>query len=65
MNYSPVEAFIGEIRLFAGDYAPMGWAFCSGQTLQVQSNMALYAILSNQYGGDRNSTFQLTNLAPL
>ena len=65
MSYSPVESFIGEIRLFAGDYEPAGWAFCSGQTLQVAQNQALYAILGPRYGGDGRSTFQLPNLAPL
>ena len=59
------EGTIGEIRLFAGNFAPYLWSFCDGSTLEIQSNPALYSILGNQYGGDGRTTFQLPNLGPL
>ncbi|MGY4688556.1 phage tail protein [Salibacterium sp. K-3] len=51
--------FIGEIRLFAGDYVPEGWAFCDGQLLSVNGNEALYYLIGTQYGGDGRQTFAL------
>lgn len=60
-----VEGTIGEIRLFAGTFAPRGWAFCDGSTLSIAQNTALYSILGPQYGGDGKTSFQLPNLAPL
>jgi len=59
------EGTIGEIRLFAGNFAPQNWAFCKGQTLSVNQYMALYSILGVQYGGDGKVNFQLPNLAPM
>lgn len=59
------EAFIGEIRLFSGTFAPKGWEFCQGQTLQVNGNEALHSIPGNRYGGNGSSNFQLPKLAPL
>lgn len=59
------EGTIGEIRLFAGNYAPQYWAFCNGQTLPINQNAALFSILGTQYGGDGRTNFQLPNLAPL
>lgn len=59
------EGFIGEIRLFAGSFAPRGWAYCDGSTLAIPGNEALYSILGTQYGGDGRQNFQLPNLAPL
>ena len=57
------DAYIGEIRLFAGNYAPEGWALCQGQLLSINQNQALYAIIGNYFGGDiRNSTFALPDL---
>lgn len=56
------EPFLGEIRLFAGTYAPKGWAFCDGQLLQVRDNPQLFSILLNRYGGDGRTTFALPNL---
>lgn len=56
---------IGEIRLFAGNFEPIGWAFCSGQTLSIASNVALFSIVGTQYGGDGVNNFQLPNLEPL
>ncbi|CAB9510075.1 Hemolysin-type calcium-binding repeat 2 copies family protein [Seminavis robusta] len=50
---------LGEIRMFAGNFAPAGWAFCNGQVLSIQSNSALFAILGSIYGGDGRNTFAL------
>jgi microcystin-dependent protein len=56
------DPFIGEIRIFAGNFAPRGWAFCNGQTLPVAQHTALFAILGTTYGGDGRTTLQLPNL---
>lgn len=56
------EPFIGEIRIFGGDFAPRGWAFCSGQLLSISQNTALFSILGTTYGGDGRTTFQLPDL---
>lgn len=53
------EPFVGEIRLFANNYAPQGWMFCEGQILPINTNQALYAILGNVYGGNGVTTFAL------
>lgn len=53
------EPFLGEIRLFANNYAPRGWMFCEGQILQINQNQALYSLLGNVYGGDGLTTFAL------
>ncbi len=60
-----MDGVIGEIRLFAGNFAPRSWAVCDGQTLAIVDNQALFSILGTQYGGDGRTTFQLPNLAPL
>lgn len=57
------EPFIGEIRIFAGNFAPRGWAFCQGQLLPIAQNDALFALLGTTYGGDGRTTFALPNLA--
>lgn len=57
-----MDPYIGEIRLFAGSYAPMGWAFCNGQTLNVQQNTVLYSVIGNTFGGNPGSTFNLPDL---
>jgi microcystin-dependent protein len=57
-----VNPYIGEIRMFAGDYAPAGWALCDGQLLPVNENQTLYAILGTAYGGDGRTTFALPDL---
>lgn len=57
-----IEAFIGEIRMFAGNYAPEGWLPCDGRQLQVSQYQALYALLGNAYGGNGSTTFNLPNL---
>ena len=62
------DQFIGEIRIFAGGFAPVGWAFCNGQLMTIIQNTALFALIGNIYGGDGKTTFGLPNLqgaAPL
>lgn len=56
------EPFLGEIRVFAFNYAPEGWATCDGQILPIQQNNALFALLSTIYGGNGSSTFGLPDL---
>lgn len=56
------EPFLGEIRMFAGNFAPRGWAFCDGQLLSISQNSALFAILGTTYGGDGRTTFALPDL---
>ena len=53
------EPFIGEIRMFAGNFAPRGWAFCDGQLLAVSQNDALFSLFGTIYGGDGRTTFGL------
>lgn len=57
-----MDAYLGQITLFAGNYAPEGWALCNGQLMQVAQNQALYAVIGNTYGGSPGSTFALPNL---
>jgi len=57
-----MDPYVGEIRLFAGNYAPRGWAFCHGQQLEIRSNLALYAVIGTTYGGDGKNYFQLPDL---
>jgi microcystin-dependent protein len=54
--------FIGEIRMFGGNFAPAGWAFCNGQTLPIAENEPLFVLLGTTYGGDGQNTFQLPDL---
>lgn len=56
------EAFIGEIRMFAGNFAPRSWAFCDGQLLAVSGNDALFSLLGTIYGGDGRTTFALPDM---
>jgi microcystin-dependent protein len=56
------EPFIGEIRMFGGNFAPRGWALCDGQLLPIASNSALFSIVGTMYGGDGRSTFGLPDL---
>jgi len=56
------EPYIGEIRLFAGNFAPAGWAFCDGQLLAISENDALFNLIGTTYGGDGQETFALPNL---
>src|SRR5207302_608730 len=54
--------FVAEIRIFAGNFAPTGWATCNGQILPISQNTALFSLLGTTYGGDGKSTFALPNL---
>jgi len=56
------EPYIGEIMMWAGNYAPEGWAFCDGSLMRINQNPALFALLGTMYGGDGVSTFGLPNL---
>ena len=56
------DPFIAEINMFAGNFAPRGWAFCSGQLLPIAQNTALFSLLGTTYGGDGRTTFQLPDL---
>jgi microcystin-dependent protein len=56
------EPFLAEIRIFSFNFAPNGWALCNGQTLSINSNQALFALLGTTYGGNGTTTFQLPNL---
>lgn len=57
-----MDAYIGTIILWAGSYAPQGWAFCDGKTLPVNQYQAVAVVLGNNYGGDGYTTFALPNL---
>src|SRR5579884_2122904 len=54
--------FVAEIRIFAGNFAPRGWALCNGQLMPISQNTALFSLLGTTYGGDGKSTFALPNL---
>jgi microcystin-dependent protein len=54
--------FVAEIRIFAGNFAPTGWALCNGQLLPISQNTALFSLLGTFYGGDGKATFALPNL---
>lgn len=56
------EPFVGEVRMFAGNFAPRGWAFCDGQLLAVSQNDALFSLLGTIYGGDGRTTFGLPDM---
>ncbi|MEH3114782.1 phage tail protein [Pedobacter terrae] len=57
-----MEGTIGEIRMFAGNFAPYSWAFCAGQAFSIRTYTALYAIIGTYYGGDGTTTFKLPDL---
>ena len=54
--------YLGEIRMFAGSFAPLGWAFCNGQSILIEDNDPLYTLIGTTYGGDGVTTFNLPNL---
>jgi microcystin-dependent protein len=54
--------FLGQIKMFAGNFAPVGWLFCQGQILSISQNTALFSLLGTTYGGNGTSTFALPNL---
>jgi microcystin-dependent protein len=57
------QPFVGEIRMFAGNFPPVGWMFCEGQLLPISENETLFQLIGTTYGGDGQSTFALPNLA--
>lgn len=57
-----MEPLIGSIMMFAGDFAPQGWALCDGQLLPISQNQALFSIIGTTYGGDGKTTFALPDL---
>jgi microcystin-dependent protein len=56
------QPFIGEIRMFGGNFAPAGWAFCDGQTMAISENDTLFNLIGTTYGGDGQETFNLPDL---
>lgn len=56
------DQYVAEIRMFAGNYPPNGWAMCDGQLLPISQNTALFSLLGTTYGGDGKSNFALPNL---
>jgi microcystin-dependent protein len=56
------EPFVAEIRIFAGNFAPLGWAFCNGQLLPISQNTALFSLIGTTYGGDGRTTTALPNM---
>lgn len=56
------ECYVGEIRIFGGNFAPVGWAFCDGSLLPISTNEVLYTLLGTTYGGDGQNTFGLPDL---
>jgi len=55
--------YVGEIRMFAGNFAPLGWMFCEGQLLPISENETLFQLIGTTYGGDGQETFALPNLS--
>ena len=60
-----MEGTIGEVKYFAGNFAPRGWAFCNGAMLPIASNTALFSILGATYGGDVRTAFALPKIDDL
>src|SRR5260221_799354 len=56
------QPYVGEIRMFAGNFAPAGWMFCEGQLLAIADNTTLFQLIGTTYGGDGQSTFALPDL---
>ena len=57
-----MTGYVGEIRMFGGNFAPAGWAFCNGAVLPISENDTLFQLIGTTYGGDGQSTFQLPDL---
>lgn len=57
-----MDAYLGEIRMFAGSYAPVDWSFCDGSKLSIMDNQALYSLIGTTYGGDGVTNFALPDL---
>jgi microcystin-dependent protein len=56
------DPYVGEIRIFGGNFAPAGWAFCQGQTMPISENDTLFTLIGTTYGGDGQETFNLPDL---
>src|SRR6187431_1468137 len=56
------QPYVGEIRMFAGNFAPAGWAFCDGQLVPISENDTLFNLIGTTYGGDGQETFALPDL---
>ncbi|MGE4070423.1 MAG: phage tail protein [Lysobacterales bacterium] len=56
------QPYVGEIRMFAGNFAPAGWQFCAGQLLSIAENETLFQLIGTTYGGDGQNTFALPDL---
>ena len=56
------QPYVGEVRMFAGNFAPVGWMFCEGQLLPISENETLFQLIGTTYGGDGESTFALPDL---
>src|SRR5438045_4949893 len=56
------QPYVGEIRIFAGNFAPLGWMFCDGQLLPISENEVLFQLIGTTYGGDGQETFALPDL---
>lgn len=56
------QPYVGEIRMFAGNFAPAGWMFCEGQLLPISENETLFQLIGTTYGGDGQSTFAIPDL---
>lgn len=56
------QPYVGEIRMFAGTFAPVGWEFCNGQIIPISENETLFQLIGTRYGGDGESTFALPNI---
>lgn len=57
-----MDPFIGEIRMFGGNFAPVDWSFCDGSIIQISQNDTLFSLIGTTYGGDGSTTFQLPDL---
>lgn len=62
MGLKAQQPYVGEIRMFAGNFAPQGWAFCDGQLLSISENAGLFTLIGTTYGGDGQQTFALPDL---
>lgn len=60
-----MDPIIAEIKYFAGNFAPRGWAFCDGQLMQIAPNAALFSLLGTTHGGDGRTTFALPKIEDL
>ncbi len=57
-----MSPYVGEIRMFAGNFAPPGWALCNGQVMDISENPALFSLIGSLYGGDGTTTFALPDM---